>query len=76
MISLGLVCFLEFGEARALGVDGLEVVSELSGDLVLVGDDEHAADRAEHLLLTLRRLKLLHCLQGQLGLNLLPLGYL
>ena len=76
MVPLGLVGLLEFGEARALGVNGLEVIAQLVCDLVLIGQDEHAADRAEHLLLSLQRLQLIHRLKGQLGLNLLALSYL
>ena len=76
MIPLGLVGLLELSEARALSVDGLEVVAQLVCDLILIGQDEHAADRPEHLLLSLQRLQLINRLEGQLGLNLLALGYL
>ena len=70
VVSLGLVCFLEFGEARALSVDGLEVVSELLLNLVLRGDDEHAADAAENLL---RALHFVDGLEGDFCLDLLAL---
>ena len=60
MISLGLVGLLELSEARALSIDGLEVVAQLVCDLILIGQDEHAADRAEHLLLSLQRLQLIN----------------
>ena len=60
VISLGLVGLLELSEARTLSIDGLEVVAQLVCDLILIGQDEHAADRAEHLLLSLQRLQLIN----------------
>ena len=76
MVSLSLVGLFELSEASALGINGFQVILEFSSDLVLAREDEHATDRPEHFLLTLRSLQLLNYLQGQFGLNLLAFGYL
>lgn len=65
MISLQLVRLLQLHESLGLDADLLQVVLQLSADLLLCGYDEHAAHGPVDLLV-FRGLQLLNRDQGDL----------
>ena len=75
VVTLGLISLPELGVAADLGVQGFQVLAELSADLILAGDDEHPADRSVDFL-CLGVLHFLDSLEGELGLHLLALSKL
>jgi hypothetical protein len=75
VVTLRLVGFLELGVSGSLCSNLLQVIAEFGRDLVLGGENEHAADGPEHLLPALR-LQLVHSRQSDLGLHLLRLRQL
>lgn len=72
VVTLGLISLPQLGVAADLGVQGFQVLAELSSDLILAGDDEHPADRSVYFL-CLGVLHFLDSLEGELGLHLLAL---
>ena len=75
VVTLGLISLPELGVAADLGVQGFQVLAELSADLILAGDDEHPPDRSVYFL-CLGVLHFLDSLEGELGLHLLALSKL
>ena len=72
VVTLGLISLPQLGVAADLGVQGFQVLAELSSDLILAGDDEHSSDRSVYFL-CFGVLHFLDSLEGELGLHLLAL---